>query len=466
MKLDQGTLQIIDRCFAEFFAANRNPGFQFAISHKGEIIHTGSLGLRSVHPDLPFMRDSVSRIASMTKSFATAAVLQLRDLRLVDLQAPLAAIAPHLQLSKPFAEATLHDLMAMRLDLPIDDPWADRLLDATDEELDPYFQTPLIRAGLGNSHCSYSNLSYLLLGRIIAHISGQSAMEYITDQILKPLGLGSTVWNPAGELEARAAIGYRVDCDPYQPEHHFVCRSDGTVFGGLWSSVDDLATWLEFLRADPAGPPAWNSVLSAKSRREMWGPYSHYSARPHTCLITGQPLNAQADYGFGLVRSTFAGAEYLAHSGGLPGFGSHMRVHTATGLGAILLGNGTYCNASLPCASVLHYLVSSLDPEIQRCSEWVFEAGALVGDFILAGGVTGPQDLFTYNFWLDTMQENAKAEIATRLHELGENVKVESVLALSGYQGEIVFVGSTGTKKLEFRLAPHLPPRVQSMTWL
>jgi CubicO group peptidase (beta-lactamase class C family) len=402
----------------------------------------------------------------MTKSFATAALLRLRDTGVVDLDSKLSDIAPHLPLADLFAYASLRDLIAMRLDLTVDDPWADRLLGASNEQLDPFFAMPLIQAGLGTSQCAYSNLSYLLLGRIIAHVSKRPAMDYITDEIIKPLNLQDTMWNPSDECEQRIAFGYRVDCNPRLTDSYFACCSDGAVFAGLWSTVDDLAIWLEFLRAAPGNSTAWDLVLSRASRHELFGSYSHYPVEPMTSLITGQPLCIKADYGFGLVRSRLDGAEYISHSGGIPGYGSHMRVHISSGFGVIALGNGTYCKAALPCTSALHYLVTSLDADLPQIAKRVRDVGARVAEFICDGAVDSEDHLFSYNFWLDNLKENFKREADERLCELGDTIRVEAIRSFSGCQGEIVFAGSKGTKKLEFRLAPHLPARVQSITWV
>jgi CubicO group peptidase (beta-lactamase class C family) len=466
MKVKNEVLETIDRCFGEFYAAHKNPGLQFAVTYRGEVIHAGALGSRTLHPELPMTRSSISRIASMTKSFATAATLRLRDAGLVDIDTRLSDIVPHLSLAEPFLSCSLRDLMAMRLDLPVDDPWADRLLGASNQELDQFFATPLIRAGRGCDECTYSNLSYLLLGRVIAHLSKSPAMEYITDEILTPLTLKDTVWNPSLEQSKRAAIGYRVDCEPHQSDHAFTCRSDGVVFGGLWSTVDDLAVWLEFLRADPDSPPAWNSVLSIASRRELSGRYSRYPVPSITSLITREPLYLRADYGFGLARSTVGGEEYIAHSGGIPGYGSHMRVHSSTGFGVVALGNGTYCQASVPCTAALHYLVNTLKEDSGQSSGIVREIGVRLAEFIRSGASAHDGELFSYNFWLDNLHEHLQREIHQRLRELGQDLRVQSIVSVSGYQGEIVFAGSSGVRKVEFRLAPHLPARVQAITWL
>lgn len=464
MHITPEILKEIDSCFAHYFETQRSPGLQYALTYKGAVLHHAALGYRQRDPDRPMER-SISRIASMTKSFATAATLRLRDAGIIDIDAPLSSIIPHLKLSEPFASASLRNLMAMRLDLPVDDPWADRLLDASNQELDPHFNAPLLRTGLGPTQCSYSNLSYLLLGRIISHASRRPAMEYISEEILLPLGLHDTVWNLSQEQEQRAALGYRNDCDPPHIEKHFVCRSDGVVFGGLWSTTEDLARWLEFLRADAHGPAQWDSVLRKESRQELWGRYSSYPVPKESCLITKQPLHRKADYGFGIAVSTLAGTTYLAHSGGIPGYGSHMRVHTATGFGAVVLANGTYFPAALPATSALHYLISSLDADVRRLTSVVIEVGTLVADFVLSGETTEAAQLFAHNFWHDNIAAKFHAETRRQLGEVGEDAHATAVNYISGYQGEIVFTGSRGTRKLEFQLAPHLPLRVQSLTW-
>jgi CubicO group peptidase (beta-lactamase class C family) len=466
MTVDSSILSSIDSCFSDFFKSQKSPGLHYALSHNGRVIHATSFGCRRIEPELPVEHLSIFRIASMTKSFATVAVLRLRDLGLLDIDVPLSTLSGDLQLAEPFSSASLGQLMAMKLDLPTDDPWADRLLDATNRDIEPYFALPMLRAGFGSSRCSYSNLSYLLLGRIIALASGRPAMEYISEEIVQPLQMHDTVWNIPEGFSDRAAVGYRVDCDHPCEECRYVCRSDGVVFGGLWSTASDLALWLEFLRGSAPGLSTAESVLSSKSRSELRQPYSSSESKPITSRITGLPLHGRADYGFGLVRHVIAGAEYIAHSGGLPGFGSHMRVHTQTGYGIVALGNGTYCPASEPCADALHYLVSSVVPHIRECSEQVVEIGKAVASFLLSNTSEDTSTLFTNNFWQDNLPEHFVAEIRKNLKELGENVRIRKILPVSGCGGEVLLVGSGGTKTIEFQLAPHLPARVQGLAWL
>jgi len=459
-------LLAIDRSFEEFHRSSNNPGLQYGISYQGRIIHSVSLGERALTPPQPMRRDTISRIASMTKSFACAAVLKLRDKGLVDIDAPLSSIAPKLTLAEPFAGATLRNLMAMRLDLPVDDPWADRLLDAHDSDLEVYFATPMLRAGFGDSTCAYSNISYILLGRIIREICGQPAMDYISNEILTPLTLHDTLWNIPRERHGRMATGYRVEEKPQVAEHHFVCRSDGVVFGGLWSTIDDLAVWLEFLRASEESPSQWDAVLSKASRRELWRRYSSYPTQQERSLITGQPIHSKAHYGFGLVSHTILGVEYISHSGGLPGYGSHMRFHPPSGLAVVALGNGTYCRAASPCASALHHLMLSLEPSLQSRFNTVVEVGYRIADFVLAGGSAEAPEIFAYNVWQDTQLDHFVQQTGRTFEQLGANIQVTSLSCLSGYEGEIVFTGNITSRKLSYTLAPTTPARAQAISWV
>lgn len=410
--------------------------------------------------------DSLSRIASMTKSFAAVAALKLRDAGLLDIDVPISCIAKQLKLAEPLSSASVRNLMAMKLDLVTDDPWADRLLGATNEEIDLHFDKPLLRAGLGSFRCAYSNLSYFLLGRIIAIVSGRPLMEYISEEISAPLGMHDTVWNPSERLQRRVALGYRTDCQALSEEEHYVCRSDAAAFGGLWSTASDLAVWLEFLRAAEGSPTAWESVLCSASRRELSQPYASCDGRPFESAITGHALENRAWYGFGLARSMLAGMETLSHSGSLPGYGSHMRVDLRSGYGVVGLGNGTYCPVWTPCADSLLHVLSSLKTESLVDTELVVNVGHRLAKYLTSGASEETSDLFTHNFWRDNPRDLFVTSLRVALSELGRNLQVGHINCRTGYQGEITFSGELGTRKMAFQLAPHLPAHIQHVGWV
>ena len=69
----------IDRMVADFMARAHVPGAAWGIVIDGELAHIGVPGHRDLPRKSPVTRDSVFRIASMTKSFTAMAILKLRD---------------------------------------------------------------------------------------------------------------------------------------------------------------------------------------------------------------------------------------------------------------------------------------------------------------------------------------------------------------------------------------------------
>ena len=82
----------------------------------------------------------------------------------------------------------------MTADLPSDDPWGDRQLWPTDAEY-AALALPYLAAEAGQDVCSYSNLGYMLLGRILSAVTGCHLHELIRRRLL------AAAWNGDNDLE-------------------------------------------------------------------------------------------------------------------------------------------------------------------------------------------------------------------------------------------------------------------------
>ncbi len=69
----------VDRIFKEFAERSHVPGAAWGIVVDGELAHAGVYGVRDTSSKTPVDRDTVFRIASMTKSFTAMSILKLRD---------------------------------------------------------------------------------------------------------------------------------------------------------------------------------------------------------------------------------------------------------------------------------------------------------------------------------------------------------------------------------------------------
>ena len=335
---------------SSFQTIGRIPALAAGVVVDGELIATCGNGADE---------HTLFRIASMTKSFTAAAVLHLRDSLRLRLDDPVAFHVPEFaSLRGPTNDAatiTIRHLLTMSSGMSTDDPWADRHLDMTDDELDSVIaEGPTFARTTGGAR-QYSNLGYAVLGRAVLNVTGEPVQQLITDRFLEPLGMNETFWNVTdAPAEIAVAIGMRTDGVKPEP-----APGDGVMapMGGLWSTVHDLAKWVSFFTdAYPARNDVDDGLLSRASRREMQTVQT--IELPHTVVaIDGASWPYFGGYGMGMFTDFDAELGHICgHSGGVPGYGSNMRwitgsepgaaLHSPTlagsRIGVIALGNTTY----------------------------------------------------------------------------------------------------------------------------
>lgn len=117
---------------------------------------------------------------------------------------------------------------------------------------------------------SVSNLGYAILGRVVRNITGATAQNLITTQFLQPLGMAETVWNVhEAPTHLTVVIDMRADGITSEP-----APADGViaqwVAGGVWSTVHDMAKWVNFFTdayparndAPPSNTPPSNTCTT------------------------------------------------------------------------------------------------------------------------------------------------------------------------------------------------------------
>lgn len=441
--------RIAHAAFAQHRELDRVPAMAAGVVIDGNLIAFSGFGAGP---------DSLFRIASMTKSFTAAAVLILRDEGKLDLDAPIARYAPEFAgLVGPTADSpaiTLKHLLSMSSGLATDDPWADRHLDISDEALDATVRAGPQFACVPGTAFEYSNLGYALIGRVMRRVSGMRPQAFIAERLLKPLGMTRTVWEskdaPAG---TDIIIGLRADGATPEPT-----PPDGGLapMGGLWSSVADLAKWVDFLaEAWPPrdGPDA--APLSRASRREMQRvetavePFESRSADGTLWHFTG-------GYGLGLqIGHDRDLGEVVEHSGGLPGYGSNMRWVKSTRVGLIALGNSTYAPMRFATRRALAALAAAgvvRRPKPSTTSALV-EAGTALLNLLVDWDDTRAASVFADNVAPDDSFAERR-RVAVALTARYGTLKLARVEAVSRSSGRIVAHSATGEVAIAFQLAP------------
>lgn len=337
----------VDRLVDAFLARERVPGVAYGVIVDGELVHTRGVGTTRIDIESPPTADTVFRIASMTKSFTAATVLLFRDEGHLRLDDPVADHVPELQgqrASHPGAPPiTLRHLLSMSAGFPGDDPWGDRQQDLELGRFTQFLEQGQSFAWMPGTEFEYSNLGYAILGRVISNVAGQEYSDVVRSRILDPMGMASTRYE-AGEFPAeRLATGY-VRRDDTFVEEPFAGYGAFAAMGGLFSSVRDLSRWVDGLaRAFATSAATDDHPLSRASRLEMQQVHRPIEPEVTWTSIAELPKASVVGYGFGtFVRSDMELGKVVGHSGGYPGFGSHMRWHPASGVGVVVLGNRTY----------------------------------------------------------------------------------------------------------------------------
>lgn len=351
----EAILQEVDGLVEAFVQKEPVPGVAYGVLVDGQLIHTRGIGTTRVGEDTAPTPNTVFRIASMTKSFTAATVLQLRDEGLLRLDDLVSSHVPELQAGPPI---TLRHLLTMSAGFPGDDPWGDRQQDLDLGRFAKFLKGGQSFAWTTDTQFEYSNLGYGILGRVITNVTGLEYRDAVGSRLLQPMGLTSTAYDVDELSTERVATGY-VRRDDAFIEEPFAGYGALASMGGLFSSVHDLAAWVDgFARAFGAREPDVDHPLSLASRLEMQQAQRTIEPELRWTSIEALPIAVVSGYGFGLfVQTDLELGKVVSHSGGYPGFGSHMRWHPASSLGVVVLGNRTYFPAAVVGEQMLRALV-------------------------------------------------------------------------------------------------------------
>ena len=266
------------------------PGVSVAVVRGGRdtLVYRG-YGLADVENEVPATPATVYPIVSLTKQFTAAAVMRLAEEKRLALDDSIGRYLP--ELPAGWRGVRIRQLLNHTSGVP-DHPVLLR------EEMEP--DSVLRLAGNGEfefapgTQWSYSNVGYLVLGRLIEKVSGEPYARHLEARFFRPLGLMATRYCDEDALIRHRAAGYvQRDTGVVNAPRN----SMRVVFaaGGLCSTVGDLAAWSHAL--------ATGRVVSPAS----W-------ARMTT------PEGAAENYGYGLIVTSFEGHRMVGHGGALAGF--------------------------------------------------------------------------------------------------------------------------------------------------
>ncbi|SDN20006.1 D-alanyl-D-alanine carboxypeptidase [Allokutzneria albata] len=301
-------------------------------------VHSGTA---VVNTNQPIRRTDRFRIASQTKTFTAAVVLQLVDEGKVALDTAIERYLPGVVTGNGHDgnRVTVRHLLQHTSGIPENQsgPKPKPNPDGT------YSLRELVRDGLSRpavappgTRFEYSNTNFQIAGMLIEKISGQSAGDAITDRIIRRLGLTDTRVPKAGDRQLGT---------PYV--HGYAGRRVGPLF--FWT---DNTTSLEPSLLSTAGDVVSTQTdMTAFARALADGKVVSSSALAEmrkTVPVPGAKAGDSDSYGLGLQHLTLScGGHAWGHAGDTNGYSS-LTMATEDGRYASLVTNTIVMNTTAP----------------------------------------------------------------------------------------------------------------------
>lgn len=339
------------------------PGLSVAVVKGDRLVWARGFGFADLATSTPATPQTSYLWFSMTKTVTATAVVRLAEDGKLDLDAPADECYRGLKVVSQPTPVTVRHLLShssglanpvpIRWVYPAVDPGPDRrtfveLLLGKNRKLG---FTPGERAG-------YSNLGYLVLGEVIAEVTGKSYEDHVREEVFSPLGMERTGFRyPDGAGGGGAAAGYQPLWKPLTPlfraalprgivgprQGRYVSFEPfyvkGPAYGGLVGSVEEAARFL-MLHLN-GGELNGTRLLSAESAAEMR-------------RVT--PRGGKRDFGLGWFRPHEAEGRrpaFVEHLGGGAGFWNVMRIYPEESLGIVLMGNTTSYDHESVCDAIV-----------------------------------------------------------------------------------------------------------------
>ena len=460
----------IDSMYKAYAITHHVPGLVYGIVADGRLIHTGSFGYANIAQKIPATAQSVYRIASMTKSFTAMAILSLRDAGKLDLDDAVSKYIPEMEQVHPLTDdsppITIRHLLSHSAGFPEDNPWGDRQLQRTDQELIEFIKKGISLSNTPGIAYEYSNLGFTLLGHIVSKVSGEPFEKYITRTILRPLGMNHTYWEYTEVTPKDLAHGYRWINNDWREEEMLHSGAYGAM-GGMLTSIEDFSRYMLFhLSAWPPRNGEDKGVpLRRSSVREMQLPGKFSGFYTQARNSAGAPCPRISAYNFGLGwNKDCTGKEWIGHSGGLPGFGSNWAIIPEYGIGIVSFCNVTYEGASALNYRMLDTLISmaGLKPRQLPASDILKKRQQQLMSLLPDWKDAQTSGIFAINFFddypIDTLRKEAREIFAAA----GSILKVEEIRPDNQLRGTFRIIGEKKDIEVRFTLSPENPALIQA----
>jgi CubicO group peptidase (beta-lactamase class C family) len=245
-KLPRDATYVLDGSLERVRQSFSIPGMAIGIVENGEPVYVRAFGVRDLGTGEPVTVHTRFHVASLTKTFTTAAIMQLHEQQRLALDAPIAQYLP------AFANSSITVTQLLTHTAGLQD--IGHQSKRSDDDALRNYAVELAQRELAyapGQSWGYTDAAFNVLGAAIESITGSRYASYIQDEVLKKAGMnesafdmpkqGSNVaWPHTGKVFVRR--------DPSFPWDGAMAPSSGLI-----SSINDMTRWAALhVNRDPA----------------------------------------------------------------------------------------------------------------------------------------------------------------------------------------------------------------------
>jgi uncharacterized protein YbbC (DUF1343 family) len=261
------SLQPIDGIVNREIQLGNIPGAVVLIGHQGKVVYRRAFGYRELEPQkIAMTEDTIFDLASLTKPIATAtAIMQLVEEGKIDLDEPVtrywAAFGANAKKDIRVRDLLKHS-SGFRAGLNENISWS-----GYDGALRQVLAEKLV--SLPGKNFLYSDINFIVLGELVARVSGLPLDQFCARSIFTKLGMKDTRFKPSSDLARIAPTTYLNGKLLQGQVHDPTAYNMGGVSGhaGLFSTADDLATFAQMMLN--GGTTNGVQILKPQSVRDM-----------------------------------------------------------------------------------------------------------------------------------------------------------------------------------------------------
>lgn len=325
----------LDSTFSKILSDWKCAGMAVAVVKKDQLLYAKGFGYSDIGKKIPVTANTLFAAGSCTKSFTCALIGMLQEEGKLSIDQPATTYLPELHFSKPELdrEITLRDMMSHRTGLPRhDEAWGLFTSRSGDSLLQKVAGQET--SALPREKWQYNNFMFLAQGKLIEQLTGKSYIQYLTERILKPIGMQRINFSvdQMGK-DADRALGYATINN--KPEQFPYTNLDAmSPVGGINTSVTEMAKWIQL----------WINGGKYKNETIIPAGFLKEAISSQMIISGGVPQANNPDlyfstYGFGWFLSSYRGHYRVEHGGTITGFSANMCFFPTDSIGIVVFTN-------------------------------------------------------------------------------------------------------------------------------